>query len=63
MAGSTTLLVRLWVRVQNGHTALLCAARYNDLDCVRVLVEGGANMNVKDTVCALPEHDLTKAAL
>ncbi len=39
---------------QNGYTALIRAAANGHVDCVRVLLEGGANMEARDHVrCTL----------
>ena len=37
---------------QNGHTALMCAAESGHVDCARLLLDAGADMNAKDVVRA-----------
>ncbi len=37
-------------RTQEGYTALMSAAFYGQIDCARLLVEGGADMDAKDNV-------------
>ncbi len=39
-----------FTKPQFGVTALICAAEWGQTDCVRALVEGGANMEVKNNV-------------
>jgi ankyrin repeat protein len=38
---------------QGGSTALICAAAEGHIECVRLLVESGANKDVKNKVRAL----------
>jgi hypothetical protein len=40
----------LQTRAQNGSTALIWAARYGRVDCARLLLDAGADMNVTDRV-------------
>jgi len=40
------------MHAQDGHTALLKAALNGHLKVVQALVEGGANVNLADKVCA-----------
>jgi ankyrin repeat protein len=37
-------------QLQDGRTALLCAAAKSHLDCVRLLVEAGADKTIKNNV-------------
>lgn len=36
--------------MQQGQTALICASRENHYECVRVLVEAGADLDAADQV-------------
>ncbi len=45
MAGSNK-----WINVQRGYTALMCAARNGRTDNLRLLLEGGADMEAQDNV-------------
>ena len=40
----------LAAHAQSGCTALICAARFGHADCVRILVDAGADMNVQAEV-------------
>jgi hypothetical protein len=37
-------------RTQDGRTALMCASESGQTDCVRLLLDAGADMNAKDKV-------------
>ncbi len=36
---------------RNGHTALMLAARHGSVECVKLLLDAGANIAAKDKVC------------
>jgi hypothetical protein len=36
--------------LQAGHTALICAAKHGHMNCVRLLIDAGANLEVEDKV-------------
>ncbi len=44
------LYSRLSARTQNGQTALMCAAENAHADCVRLLLDAGADVNARDRV-------------
>ena len=49
---------RLYVKVQFGHSVLLRSAENGHADCVRLLVEAGANVDAKTDVRDMVIADL-----